>query len=221
MAVNNTSSYRQDKEDKYMKQDEKGRFVKGYTHKRFYPKTPEAWINWYVGESENRTIQSMIRSDAKSKIHIKQKPSTCMCHINKYISRNERTIFNNISKRAKTQWRSIINQLDLQQKTRHRIKNRIYNNNKPEGRGIYNEKAYQKQKNAQKKLEVLTVISGGKPSCNCCGVDVLDMLAIDHINNNGAAHRKALKKRGHSPNIYLQLDRWIKEKRELVGYQIL
>jgi len=42
------------------------------------------------------------------------------------------------------------------------------------------------------KLEVLTHYSKGKPVCNekDCDVNDIDMLALDHTNNDGALHRK-------------------------------
>lgn len=42
------------------------------------------------------------------------------------------------------------------------------------------------------KLEVLTHYSKGKPICceKDCDVDDIDMLALDHTNNDGASHRK-------------------------------
>lgn len=42
------------------------------------------------------------------------------------------------------------------------------------------------------KLEVLTHYSKRKPVCNekDCDIDDIDMLALDHINNDGASHRK-------------------------------
>jgi hypothetical protein len=43
----------------------------------------------------------------------------------------------------------------------------------------------------QKKLTVLTHYSGSPPKCQCCGERVIQFLTIDHVNNDGHAHRRA------------------------------
>ncbi len=43
------------------------------------------------------------------------------------------------------------------------------------------------------KLAVLIKYAGGEPACKLCGYNAdLDALCLDHIENNGAAHRKEL-----------------------------
>jgi hypothetical protein len=44
------------------------------------------------------------------------------------------------------------------------------------------------------KLEVFTHYCNGKPVCcvKDCGIDDIDMLALDHTNNDGASHRKEI-----------------------------
>lgn len=63
------------------------------------------------------------------------------------------------------------------------------------------------------KLSVLTHYSSGKPECACCGESIVDFLSIDHINNDGAAHRKEI---GQS-----KLYGWLKKNKYPAGYQVL
>jgi plasmid maintenance system killer protein len=48
--------------------------------------------------------------------------------------------------------------------------------------------------NRKIRLEVLRHYSNGKPKCVKCGIEDTRCLSIDHINGNGAEHRKELKK---------------------------
>ena len=50
-------------------------------------------------------------------------------------------------------------------------------------------------------------------SCSCCGEALLDFLTIDHINGNGAKHRKTLD----APNIYT----WLVRNNYPEGYRVL
>jgi len=50
------------------------------------------------------------------------------------------------------------------------------------------------------KLEVLTHYSKGKPKCAICGMDDIDCLVLDHINNDGADHRKAIRVSSRTTN---------------------
>jgi hypothetical protein len=55
-------------------------------------------------------------------------------------------------------------------------------------------------KNDKRKLQVLSHYSNGTPICACCGETDIDMLSIDHVNNDGSKHRKQI-----GDNIYLYL----------------
>lgn len=46
------------------------------------------------------------------------------------------------------------------------------------------------------RTEVLHHYSGGKMCCNCCGIDYVEFLAIDHINNNGAQAKREGEPKG-------------------------
>lgn len=54
--------------------------------------------------------------------------------------------------------------------------------------------------------------------CNCCGEDFYEFLTIDHVENNGASHRKEMgSKKGSGHLLY----RWLQINNFPVGYQIL
>lgn len=57
------------------------------------------------------------------------------------------------------------------------------------------------------KLEIIAAY-GGK--CICCGCDVIEFLSIDHINNDGAAHRQSLSKKGNRKVSAGEFYRWLK-----------
>lgn len=68
------------------------------------------------------------------------------------------------------------------------------------------------------KLEVYAAYGGAK--CACCGEDHIEFLSIDHINDNGAAHRKKIfgdSRAGSSERMY----RWLKRNNYPPGFQIL
>ena len=50
------------------------------------------------------------------------------------------------------------------------------------------------------KIETMMHYAGGKPECKLCGIDDIDILCLDHINDNGAEHRRSLSisGKGHS-----------------------
>lgn len=60
--------------------------------------------------------------------------------------------------------------------------------------------------------EVLNHYSDGTMACKCCAESTNQFLTIDHINNDGAAHRRATK--GHTVG-------WLIRNKMPVGFQIL
>lgn len=55
-----------------------------------------------------------------------------------------------------------------------------------------------------------------KMKCVCCDESNIKFLTIDHINNNGAQHRKE-SKCGSGPKFY----QWLKDNNYPTGYQIM
>jgi hypothetical protein len=65
------------------------------------------------------------------------------------------------------------------------------------------------------KLDVLTHYSGGQPNCRCCGATIIEFLTLDHMENNGAEHRRSIGLSGS------RFYRWIKANNYPSGYQVL
>ena len=64
------------------------------------------------------------------------------------------------------------------------------------------------------KIEALIAYGGREPRCSCCGEDTFEFLTIDHVNGDGAAHRKLI---GKGAAIY----RWLKKNRYPEGFGVL
>jgi len=64
------------------------------------------------------------------------------------------------------------------------------------------------------RMKVLNHYSTPLPKCACCGESILEFLTIDHINNDGAKHRKKI---GGSHSIY----RWLVKNNFPEGFQVL
>jgi hypothetical protein len=67
-----------------------------------------------------------------------------------------------------------------------------------------------------RKLDAFNAYGG--PRCNCCGDSIFQFLTIDHINNDGAAHRKLISKDGRSGGA---LNCWLKRHGYPPGFQVL
>lgn len=72
-------------------------------------------------------------------------------------------------------------------KERHRINQKRWNEKNKESL-----KAYQRQWHQERRLRCIEHL-GGK--CVCCGESNQVFLAIDHINNDGSKHRKAISRK--------------------------
>ena len=68
------------------------------------------------------------------------------------------------------------------------------------------------------KIECLTHYGNGKLACIRCGYDDIRALSIDHIDGNGAEHRRDLAQRGKTGKT---LYKWLKDKGYPKGYQTL
>jgi len=69
---------------------------------------------------------------------------------------------------------------------------------------------YQKDLNRKQRLMVLEAYGN---CCQCCGESVYEFLAIDHVNGDGAKHRKEIGER----NLY----RWLIKNNFPSGFQVL
>jgi len=70
-----------------------------------------------------------------------------------------------------------------------------------------------KEKYQEMRIEVIKHYSKERFECNCCGEKHIEFLTIDHINNNGAEHRKEIKK----SNII----QWLYKNEFPPGFQVL
>lgn len=70
------------------------------------------------------------------------------------------------------------------------------------------------EKREQRKLEVFTHYSGSPPKCATCGETDITILTIDHINNDGAKHRRI---QGTGTRFY----NWLKKNNYPTGFQVL
>lgn len=57
----------------------------------------------------------------------------------------------------------------------------------------------------------------GGMECSCCGETEEMFLSIDHVNSDGAEHRRAIANQGGSNNFYV----WLKRNNYPKGFQVL
>lgn len=72
-----------------------------------------------------------------------------------------------------------------------------------------------RKRNREFKIEILSHYCDGELRCACCGETELDFLTLDHVNNDGAEHRRQLGAAGVS--VYC----WIKRNKFPTGFAIL
>ena len=71
-----------------------------------------------------------------------------------------------------------------------------------------------RNRNTRLRREALTHYSQGTMKCACCGEGMIRFLCIDHVNNDGAEHRREI---GRTTNIY----RYLIKENFPEGYQVL
>ena len=76
--------------------------------------------------------------------------------------------------------------------------------------------AWQSGYNKKYREACLIFYGGNPPKCACCAETTIQFLAVDHINNDGAEHRKREKIAGGT-SMYL----WLIRKEFPKGFQIL
>ena len=67
------------------------------------------------------------------------------------------------------------------------------------------------------------IIAGYGGKCKCCGESIFEFLALDHVNNDGAKHRKELfgNKHGYVTSRPVALCLWIKRNKYPDTIQLL
>lgn len=83
-------------------------------------------------------------------------------------------------------------------------------NNKP-----WMSKETRKARQLRYKLEAFAQYGGAK--CQCCGESEVDFLSLDHINNDGAQHRRSMWNINSGGNIYV----WARARNYPEGLQVL
>lgn len=63
----------------------------------------------------------------------------------------------------------------------------------------------------QTRAEVLNAYGGA--ICACCGETIEKFLVVDHINNDGAEHRRTIRRN--------TINKWLKDNNFPPGYQVL
>lgn len=92
-----------------------------------------------------------------------------------------------------------------QNKVEINLKNKKYRKNNKDQLNIYKRKWRKDNSKRNKeyiiigkikiKKEVFSHYSNGKIKCYCCGENIIDLLTLDHPNNDGAKHRKKLRQK--------------------------
>jgi hypothetical protein len=85
-----------------------------------------------------------------------------------------------------------------------------------EVRKIFNKKMAAKVREANRKMKTLVYNAYGGYKCACCGETEPMFLSIDHINNDGAEHRKKINIKGGT-----QIYRWLIKNSFPDGFQVL
>lgn len=63
--------------------------------------------------------------------------------------------------------------------------------------------------------------SYGGRKCNCCGETEIAFLSIDHINNDGAKHRKDIANGKYNEGKGIHMARWLRANKYPPGFQVL
>jgi hypothetical protein len=93
--------------------------------------------------------------------------------------------------------------------------NQWVNNNREKVRDSANKYARNNKAKAKERWQAMrrmVMEAYGGPVCSCCGETIYEFLTIDHINNDGAEHRRAIGQ---------HLYRWLIENDYPSGFQVL
>jgi hypothetical protein len=99
---------------------------------------------------------------------------------------------------------------------RHAEYMREWRKNNPEKSRASTKKSYDKAR-----MEMLERYGGSPPKCACCGETIVEFLSIDHIEGNGAEHRREIEKEYGWKLGGNQLPFWLKRNDYPEGFQVL
>ena len=80
-------------------------------------------------------------------------------------------------------------------------------------------RVWEKEYRKKLRLDILNAYSNNDPKCACCGESNLGFLTIDHIDDNGAEHRRSISKSGRRCG--WGLNQWLRRNNYPKGFQIL
>lgn len=75
-------------------------------------------------------------------------------------------------------------------------------------------KKWRKEWSQNLKFSVMAIYSNGQPKCTCCGETRIEFLTMDHINNDGAEHRRKIGRGNH-------ITYWLRKNGFPEGFQVL
>jgi len=73
-------------------------------------------------------------------------------------------------------------------------------------------------KRQELKREVIGIYSDNTFICACCGEDIMSILTIDHIDNNGAEHRRELEEQGIDIYKWLKTNNYPRDNYQVLCY---
>jgi len=73
------------------------------------------------------------------------------------------------------------------------------------------------EKNRRRRRKIFVMDQYGGPVCTCCGETILEFLTMDHVNGDGATHRRSPVSRNALGPIYA----WLKSHGFPPGFQVL
>lgn len=76
-------------------------------------------------------------------------------------------------------------------------------------------------KRAHRKLKDAALNAYGGPRCVCCGESLVEFLTIDHVNNDGAAHRREIFTQSGRPGGGSNFYNWLRRNNYPSGYRVL
>jgi hypothetical protein len=81
--------------------------------------------------------------------------------------------------------------------------------------------ARERQVRFDRRLLVLQHYSNGDPACYCCGATEWEFLTLDHVAENGSAHRKELQQMQNGRHVGWYIFKWLIDNGFPGGYQVL
>jgi hypothetical protein len=85
-------------------------------------------------------------------------------------------------------------------------------------KNVHHYRDYVTAKNRRRRIEVLMHYSQGRMCCDCCGETIEAFLTLDHVNQDGAAHRRAI---GGTKAAGSKTYHWLIKSGFPAGYRVL